>query len=210
MIDFINTYNLPFSNSKSLEGVVYESLQREKTVKTNSTSHYQNFSSDFIIKQGELNGENYFHSSEDKNTWVDIIFEEEWIIPTAYVIADSGNKRRLMSWNIEASQDGINYDILDSHFNSTIFKKTWQIEAFRLNLKRRRKPYRIFRLQQTGPMSEGSPPLRLGRLEIYGVTAFCFEKCTTKAPNIIPFNSCSFLRFQLHSSILSYLIIQFY
>ena len=207
MIDYINVFSLPHSKPHSLEGIVYESLKRRKTIKTNASSVYKNLSSDNIIKQGQLTGENYYHASENGNSWVEINFEEEWIIPTAFVIADSGNKRRLRSWNIEGSQDGIEYEVLDSHSNYMEFQTQWQINDFRLgNIKKRKKQYRIFRIQQTGPMSESSQTLRVGRLEIFGIVTFCYEKCILRPPNI-PYFTCSKSFVQLHLSIFQYILI---
>ena len=193
-IDFINVYSLPktASSYNLLNGIVHESLNKNKEIKTKGTEHYLQFDPSKLILQGQntLSGENYYHSIKDTpNSWVEIQFQEEWIIPTAFVIADSGNIRRLRSWNIEGSQNGYDYDVLDRHLNDSLFHEMWQIEPFLIKPKKR-KPYRIFRIQQTGVMSEGSGPLRVGRLEIYGIVAFCKTICTNKPPQINWFLTC--------------------
>ena len=183
-VDYVNAYYLPNRKEMYLQGIVNMSLYRQKDITVRFSTEWDFHKAINIIRQGEMTGSNYFHSYDaNADSWVEIQFNEEWVIPHTIVLADSGNKYRIRNWNFEASQNGIDYDILQSHTNDEIFQTEWQIEAFTIK-KVKRKPYRFFRVQQTGLMSESSMSLRVGRLEVFGVVAFCTSQCPT--PPLLP------------------------
>ena len=177
-VDLIISFSKPKRSEDYLEGVIYWSLKNQKTVNVRYSSTYSVHPPNSIIKGNSQNDEtNYFHSQDEgAKSWIEVVFTKEWIIPSSYIIKESGNIRRLRNWNIEASQDGINYDILDTQKDFETFQEKYQIESFPIRRKIY-KPYRIFRIQQT--MSDNSIALRIGRFEVYGETAFCYNDCLT-------------------------------
>ena len=193
-VDRVNSYFLPKAKDNYLQGVVYESLSKGKSITTRcSTQPFSYHPSSSIIQQGGMTETNYYHSNEaDGRSWVEIQFNQEWVIPTTIVMADSGNIYRIRNWNFEASQNGVDYDILDVHTNDMIYQKAWQVESFPIKT-RRMKPYRFFRVQQTGQMSGGTYALRVGRLEVFGITAFCSSTCTL-APRFPRLHTCFYKR----------------
>ena len=206
-VDRFISYSLPYKKEDFLEGVIYWSLNNRRTIKVNYSSTNGDHPPESIIKgNDQLNGTNYFHSLDENCTsWVEVEFENEWIIPCSIVIADSGNIYRLRNWNVEASQDGLNYDIIDSQTNYTKFQTMYQIEAFHIKRKSN-KPYRIFRIQQTGPMSNSTMNLRLGRIEIFGMTAFCYDKCLNP-PKFPPLISCVIRKYIITTFILFVIVV---
>ena len=178
-IDRVNSYYLPRSKDSFLQGVIAESLNKGKNITVRCSSEpYPQHPASSIIQQGEMTGDNYYHSlNSNSDSWVEVQFNEEWVIPTNIVMADSGNDYRIRNWNFEASQNGNNYDILQMQTNDEIYQERWQIEQFPIK-NRTMKPYRFFRIQQTGLTSNNTQSLRVGRLEVFGITAFCTNFCT--------------------------------
>ena len=188
-IDKFVTYHLPEVNSLYKNGIFFTANQGSQyglTITAGST-YTRNFNYDkyYIIKQGELRSEQYWHSvpSQDEsmitNSWIEVQLKKMWVIPHSYIIVDSSNIYRITNWDLLCSQDGVKYDTIESKYVPNLFKQRWQMESFHVPLKtiKLRKPYRYFRLRLNRPQSQESPAFRLGRFEIFGEVAFCNKDC---------------------------------
>ena len=195
-IDRFVTYHLPEVSSLYRDGIFSLANQSsEYGTSTRAGSVYEKFDHSYIVKRGDLINDEYWHGKEGtdplkiEGNWVEVILDKIWVIPHSYIIVDSSNLYRVMNWDFLASQDGINYDMIDSKYVPTLFTQKWQIEPFNVPQKiiRFRKPYRYFRLKLNRQHNPGHPAFRLGRFEIFGEVAFCNQECNNppKFPRLL-------------------------
>ena len=209
VVDRFITYYLPTKRDDFLQGIIHHSLEKGVSITTDASTTLDNYKSDYIIEQGKLENPYYFHSeTEESNSWVEIKFTSAWIIPTMFVIADSPNVFRLRNWEVQGSRDGKSYETLDSHKDDQTFQNQCQIEAFKPK-QRPHRSYRIFRIQQTGNLTNGELQgvnLRVGRFEIFGMTAFCNQECLTP-PSFPQIFTCKQATRYTFISFMSFLLI---
>lgn len=103
-----------------------------------------------------------------KDAWFAVDFLQHRLRPTAYTLRhySSWDTECLRDWKLQASNDGKKWTKLLSHKKDCSLNKrgdshTWAIP-------RTKKPYRLFRILQTGKNSNGHWYLALSGFEIYG------------------------------------------
>ena len=132
----IFSFPIPDKKENFLKGVFYKTLLNGRELKVNYSSLFGYEPADNILLGDQfLSGDKYFHSQDQNaDSWIEVIMTKEWVIPNAIVIADSGNIYRLRNWNVTASQDGIDYDVIDSQTDFTKFLFFVELEMIQFDI----------------------------------------------------------------------------
>lgn len=104
------------------------------------------------------------------NSWFSIDFKDKMVQPTAYTLRhySSWDVEALRNWNMEGSNDGVNWTIISKHTNDSSLNAkgathTWAVQC--------KDAYRIFRILQWGLNSNRHYYLCLSGFEIYGTVS---------------------------------------
>ncbi|MFK0733478.1 MAG: discoidin domain-containing protein [Gloeotrichia echinulata HAB0833] len=107
------------------------------------------------------------HSNNGGNQWVQVDFLGRKVSLTHYTIQgrNDDNYHHLRNWVLQGSNDGVNFDVLDTRTNnSSINRSSWFLGVLGTSSNY----YRYIRLTQTGANSEGDSYLTMGQMEFYG------------------------------------------
>jgi hypothetical protein len=90
------------------------------------------------------------------------------VLPRAYTLRHGGNYRAdsLRNWDFQGSNDGKNWTTLRRHTGDETINGPFDVKTFSVD--DCEKPFRLFRIIQTGHNSSGRNFLVLSGLELYG------------------------------------------
>ena len=103
-------------------------------------------------------GRSYFKGSkDDEDFWLQFDFQKKLIEISSYTLYSDNIK----SWNIEISNDGNNWEVIDQHsdYTSSSVKTNFQVQ--------RKKFVRYCRIHQTGPCSDDET-VKINTIEFFG------------------------------------------
>ena len=125
------------------------------------------------IEYENKSGGYYFHSKEDdKDAWLCFDFKERKVMPTHYSLksfASSKQYHNIQSWNIEGSNDGTKWEVLDSRQNEKSLDDKDASNTFEIT--NSSDFYRYLRIHQTGPNTYKNTDYRfiIRSIEYFGI-----------------------------------------
>ena len=132
-------------------------------------------------RSSSSNGNAYDFVGRDKNVSYTNIEANSWMKvdlgSTRTLVVDhyclrhggSGGNSVLRNWNLEGSNDDVNWSILRQHNNDTSMAQTAYSEGhWDVNSAASNSPYRFFRIRMTGKNSSGNDYLMCSGIELYG------------------------------------------
>eukprot|EP01084_Bolivina_argentea_P117264 208273_1 len=130
-------------------------------------------------------------SKSTKNQFVCIMLKQEKIKLTHYALRNGKTEKyTLRSWNLEGSNDGETWDLINEHKDDKSLNKSYDTHVWSVDAKQH---YYVFRIIMTGPNADDTNYLCLSGLELYGeaigtkknsLLAFDEEKTKTFIPAI--------------------------
>ena len=118
----------------------------------------------------DLEGESYFISKDEVDTWICYDFKQWRVAPTSYTIKtySSGTGwHHLKSWVFEVSHDGDSWETVDRRDNNNDLNNSSVTRNFAVS-STGQEGYRYIRLRQTGPNHHGDYWVEIASLEIFG------------------------------------------
>lgn len=137
------------------------------------TSSMELYQPSSAIEYENKSGGYYFHSKEDdKDTWLCFDFKERKVMPTHYSLkslASSKQYYNIQSWNIEGSNDGTKWEVLDSRQNEKSLDDKDASNTFEIT--NSSDFYRYLRIHQTGPNTYKNTDYRfiIRSIEYFGI-----------------------------------------
>lgn len=144
----------------------------ENEIDFTSSSIFCNIKVNYPINVSLFNDEkNRFISNDEPNSWINLYFKNNQVIPTKYTIK-TGNQnymgsRHLKSWVLEGSTDNQNYEILDEENNCSYLNNSGAVYTFTIKNQTSKK-YRSIRIKSTGIDWGNSNYLIIDSMEIFG------------------------------------------
>eukprot|EP01084_Bolivina_argentea_P049295 90677_1 len=134
-------------------------------------SNFNPFSGKINNITGRINDniDNYFIATctSGKNCWFSVNFGGCKIKPVSYSLKhDKYNDYYMRDWNLEGSNDGINWTILKQHKNDTTINEANKIFGWKID--ECDQTYKIFRVNMTGRNAKGEWWLHCAGFEICG------------------------------------------
>lgn len=114
--------------------------------------------------------DNYFHTTDEQNSWILFDFKEHKIIPSNYIIKSSSygqNMNNPKTWKLEGSNDKSSWEPLDEQRDCPYFNGPYLVHTFDIK-KGVTTPFRYIRMTQTGPNWYGYHYFTLDSIEFYG------------------------------------------
>ena len=94
---------------------------------------------------------------------------DHYCLRHGYTNSNSGEKYVLRNWNLEGSNDDVNWSILRQHNNDTSMAETAHSEGhWDVNSAASNSPYRFFRIRSTGTNAGGDVRIMCSGIELYG------------------------------------------
>lgn len=124
----------------------------------------------------DFKNKNYFHSGYSNKEgfyWLCYDFKEKKVKPSHYSVrsyADCSNSYNIVNWNIEGSNDGETWKVLDSRQNERSLDGSDASNTFEIqNHLEENEFYRYLRIHKNGPNANGSNQLIVSSLEYFGI-----------------------------------------
>lgn len=119
------------------------------------------------------NSDNFFHSYNVENTWLQYDFLKRKVIPTHYSIRSWGlngkGGHHPKNWVIEGSNDSVNWKNLDSQQNVEFLNDSKAFHTFDIkNVLESKEGFRYLRMRCTGPDCIGDNFMILSAVEYFG------------------------------------------
>lgn len=135
-----------------------------KTVDITSSTHLNNSCHEGFnaVEYEGKSSDNYFHSEvEDRDAWLCIDFKERKVNPSHYSLKSYAGKNwfNIQNWNVEGSNDGKSWSILDERRNERSLDDRNAENTF--EVKKSSNFYRYIRIRQTGPNTYPGTDYRL-------------------------------------------------
>ena len=112
------------------------------------------------------------YTSSQANSWMKVdLGSTRTLVVDRYCLRYGRNNVQYMlrSWNLEGSNDDVNWSILRQHNNDTSMAETAYSEGhWDVNSAASNSPYRFFRIVQTGKDARGYDNLMCSGMELYG------------------------------------------
>lgn len=115
----------------------------------------------------DFSWENYWYSTNEKNSFFSVDFLHMLIVPRYYEIRNGKSGFSLRSWVFEASTNGVDFEILDEHSQCDDFRPKLTRNVYKVN-NPENKEFRVIRIRQTDKNNSNTMNLELSRFEIYG------------------------------------------
>jgi hypothetical protein len=101
-------------------------------------------------------------------SWFSFDFYPYNIHPLRYTLKNGDNVNIPRNWELQASNDHVNWVILRKHRNDTSLPTDQPCATATWHISNPQQSFRYFRIMQTGPNSDGSHFFSFGDLELYG------------------------------------------
>lgn len=108
-------------------------------------------------------------TKEIPSSWFSLDLRQGKLIPTHYTLRHGGNSKMecLRNWSLQASNDEKNWVDISRHQNDTNLNNAFSTYTWKINMDNPR-PFRHFRILQTGHNSSNNNFLSLSGIEFYG------------------------------------------
>jgi hypothetical protein len=101
-------------------------------------------------------------------SWFSFDFFPYSVHPLRYTLKNGESNSAIRSWELQASNDHVNWVVLRRHVNDTSLPNNDPCATATWHINNPHQTFRYFRVMQTGTNSEGSHYLSLGDIELYG------------------------------------------
>ncbi|OHS94736.1 hypothetical protein TRFO_10879 [Tritrichomonas foetus] len=126
---------------------------------------------------------NRWFTNDSPNSWWMANFKDSQVSISGYSLktnhASEDNYPHLKSWNIEASNDKVNWTIIDSQPPNNYLKGAGFEKTFTLSVETR--PYQYIKLVSTGPDHQNTNYLLLAQIEFFGTIYTPYNEIKDKA-----------------------------
>ena len=117
-----------------------------------------------VAELGKASG---FQSNNEADSWICYNFKDRRVAPESYSIRSHDGLSHPKSWDLEVSNDGASWKVVDSRKNNSSLNGNYLIRNFKINPSPC-EGFRFVRLRQTGPTHYGDNILYLNSLELFG------------------------------------------